>query len=118
VLLHIIAEAALDAAGGLIALVSSVVQIQGDVILKPLPESFSVPLKEDNANFVAVCLRTDHAMVSAGVREDGTWTGSSQGAFVNAFGEMKDHQHPEACIVRCSIDEQTCGVVWVTNMGG
>jgi len=115
VLVHIVGDELAGAAGGLLAVLGKVLEIPGDVELKPLPESFSVPVAQDQAKFVAVCLRKDHSLVTVGANADGTWAGSSRDSFFDAFDDLNAHEHPEACIARCSLSENTCGVVWVAK---
>lgn len=115
VLLHVVGDKLAGAAGGLVAVVAMVLEIPGDTVLGPLPETFSVPAEQDNGKYVAVCLRRDHAMVTAGARDDGSWTGPSRDRFEDAASDMTAHGHPEAAVARCSVAENTCGIIWAAT---
>jgi hypothetical protein len=104
------------AAGGLIALVLTVVTIPGDVQLRPLePDEAPLPLDPtpvEGNSYVAVCPRTDHPMVLQGVTSDGYWAAGARDTFVGAVADMKAHGHAEAFVARCSVSDKTCGPVW------
>jgi hypothetical protein len=103
------------AAGGLIALVLTVLTIPGDTELHPLdPDGGPLPSNDDDT-FVAVCPRSDHPLVQQGVTSDGYWTGAGRSTFVEAAGDMRGHGHSEAFVARCSVSEGTCGPVWATE---
>src|SRR5262249_7784615 len=54
--------------GGLIPLIITVIQIPGDVQLRPLEPEWEAPAASEEGNsFVAVCPHTDHPMVAVGV---------------------------------------------------
>lgn len=115
VLVHLIGDAAAGAAGGLAAVIVKVIQTPGDVELKPLDETFSASALQDPAKYVAVCLRKDHPLVEIGTNDDGRWAGSARASFLDAFRDMTRHEHPEAGVTRCSLEEKTCGIVWIAK---
>jgi hypothetical protein len=104
------------AAGGLIALVLTVLSIPGDTPLHPLdPESAPFPLDQEGQEgntYVAICPHSDHPMVQQGVTTDGYWAGLGRSSFVDAVADMRNHDHVEAFVIRCSLAEGTCGPVW------
>jgi hypothetical protein len=105
------AEFLFKAAGGLVALVLTVVTIPGDVRIKPLEPEFEGPADQSGDTYVAVCPRNDHPMVIDGTTRDGFWTGKAQSGFVDADAERKAHGHPECFVARCSTADNTCGPV-------
>jgi hypothetical protein len=107
-------EKVVGAAGGLVALVLTVVTIPGDVML-PLPEDFSGPSDEEDATYFGVCPRTDHSSDTEGVTSDGYWIGPIRGTWFSAAEEMKAHGHAEAFVARCSLEDGTCGAVWAVQ---
>lgn len=100
-------------AGGLIMLVFDVVQIPGDVSFTALEPDFEGPVDQEGETFLAVCGRTDHAMQPDGVvTDDGYWVGAERERCGDAARDRRQHQHPEAVLVRCSRADNTCGPVW------
>jgi hypothetical protein len=100
-------------AGGLITLILDVIQIPGDVRLKPLEPDWEGPVDQEGETYVALCGRTDHPMLLAGtVTDDGYWVGPQRETFKEAFSDRSVHQHPEAIVARCSLPDGTCGAVW------
>jgi len=104
---------------GLAGLVISVLQIPGDTPLKPLEEDFSElyagPEESANVFFIACCPRTDHPMVTVGVTSDGYWAGTGHNDFGDALRDVLQHGHVEALVARCSLDDNTCGPVWIAQ---
>jgi hypothetical protein len=100
-------------AGGLIMLVFDVIQIPGDVSFRALEPDFEGPVDQPADSYLCVCARTDHAMEPDGVvTDDGYFVGLEHRTFREAAADKRRHQHPEAVIVRCSTDDNTCGAVW------
>lgn len=116
-----ILEPVLGAFAGMISVLKTVMSVPGDVQLGPLPENFNRLLgqndTEDDPRYVAICLRTDHAEVSTGVTSQGTWGGQEHTDFTDAIVDLKNHAHPEAFVARCSLRNNTCGVVWAAKPG-
>jgi hypothetical protein len=102
-------------AGGLISLVATVVQIPGDVMLRPLELDWSGPADEEGNTFVAVCPRADHPMVQEGVTGDGYWAGRGHDDFAGAAADLSTHGHAEAFVALCSLPNGTCGPVWAVK---
>ena len=102
-------------AGGLIPLVATVVQIPGDVMLRPLEPDWSGPADEEGNTFVAVCPRADHPMVQEGVTGDGDWAGRGHDDFAGAAADLSTHGHAEALVALCSLPNRTCGPVWAVK---
>jgi hypothetical protein len=104
---------------GLIGVLITVLQIQGDTPLRPLDDDFSEeytgPEGDTNVFFVACCPRTDHPQVAVGVTSDGYWAGTGQNDFGDALREALQHGHAEAMVARCSLTDNTCGAVWIAQ---
>lgn len=114
-LAHLFKQAAFGLAGVLITVLS----IPGDTQLKPLDDDFSEPYTgpedDPNVSFVAVCPRTDHPTMQAGTMENGYWAGPARTDFGDALGDMINHGHSEAGVARCSLTDDTCGLVWAAQ---
>lgn len=104
---------------GMITVLITAVRMPGDVPLGPLPDDFRRQLRQDDAaddpRYVATCLRADHAMVAGGVTNAGTWGGPARADIGEAISDLTAHPHPEAFVTRCSLQSNTCGVVWVAQ---
>jgi hypothetical protein len=114
VIVHAIGEGAefmFEAAGGLVALVLTVVTIPGDVRIGPLDPAFQGAADQPGDTFVAICPRKDHAMLVAGETSDGYWTGVAKPSFSDADAERKAHNHSECFVARCSAADGTFGPV-------
>jgi hypothetical protein len=98
--------------GGLFSLVATVVQIPGDVMLRPLEPDWSGPAEEEGNTFVAVCPRADHPMVQDGVTSDGYWAARGCDDFGTAAADLSAHGHAEAFVALCSLPSGSCGPVW------
>lgn len=110
---HVVLHKIFGKVGGLMGLVLIVLEIPGDVQLRPLEEDWSGPveLPDEGDTYVAMCPRTDHPMVAQGVVE-GYWAGPGRKFFSEAVDDLKAHGHGEAFVARCSLSENTCGAVW------
>jgi hypothetical protein len=112
---HVFKKAAL----GLVGVVITALQIQGDTPLQPLEEDFSEtytgPEDDTNVFFIAACPRTDHPQVAVGVTSDGYWAGSGQNDFGDALKEALQHGHSETILARWSLTDNTCGPVWIAR---
>jgi hypothetical protein len=110
---HVVLHKIFGKVGGLMGLVLIVLEIPGDVQLRPLEEDWSGPvqLPDEGDTYVAMCPRTDHPMVAQGVVE-GYWAGPGRKFFSEAVNDLKAHGHGEAFVARCSLSENTCGAVW------
>jgi hypothetical protein len=109
---HIVLEKLFKAAGGMIAVVITALQIPGDVELHPLEPDFTGPIDQPNEHFIALCPRDDHPLVQEGVTTDGYWAGPGREFYSEAVTDMKAHGHAEAVVARCDLNEGTCGAVW------
>ncbi|MEU2588349.1 hypothetical protein ABZ612_37010 [Streptomyces avermitilis] len=114
-LAHIFNKAAL----GLVGVVITALSIQGDTPLHPLEDDFSElytgPADDPNVTFIAMCPRTDHAMAAVDTTVDGYWTGSPMTDFGDALQQALAHSHREAVVARCSLSDNTCGLVWAAK---
>jgi hypothetical protein len=123
IVIEVIAEVAAHlfkrAALGLIGVLITVLSIQGDTPLKPLDDDFSEPYTgpedDTNVNFIAVCPRTDHPVPAVGTTADGYWVGTPQNDFGDALAETLKHGHAESLVARCSLSDNTCGLVWASQ---
>jgi hypothetical protein len=118
VTIHVVGAALekfIGAAGGLAALVVTVVTIPGDVQLKPLPPEFRGLSDQPGDTYVAVCPRNDHPIILEGATAQGFWTGTGHSAFADAAADMQAHTDAEAFVARCSLTDNTCGVVWAVK---
>jgi len=106
---------------GLVELVILALGIQGNFTpeqLRPLDDDFVEPPNEpapEAVRYVAACMRTDHALVSADVAPDGKWTGPARELFGDALTDAIRHEHREALIARCDTDARTCSCVWLAK---
>jgi hypothetical protein len=104
---------------GLVGLVLMALEIPTDTPIKPLDDDFTEtyngPEDDSNVTFVAACPRTDHPMAAVGTTEEGYWTGTPQTDFGDALNETIKHGHAEAVVARCSMTDNTCGLVWVAQ---
>ncbi|MGA7314268.1 MAG: hypothetical protein WBX22_09870 [Silvibacterium sp.] len=91
----------------------------GDTQLGPLPPDFRAGFNVDNTDpaihYLALCPRSDHTLTSPGVTNDGHWTGQDRNRFEDALSDMTAHEHSAAFIVRCNLNDNTCGPVWLTT---
>ncbi len=108
---HIVFEKAFGAIGGLGALLITVLQIPGDVMLQPVEPDWTGPADEPDDVYVAVCPRDDHGPVQGGTPE-GYWSGQGHPSYAAALADMKAHRHAEAAVARCSVPNGECGLVW------
>lgn len=99
------------AAGGLISLVITVLQIPGDKMLRPLDDDWTGPVDNPEDTFVAVCPRNDHGPME-GATSEGYWTGPGRQFFSEALSDMQQHGHAESGVARCSTPNGECGLVW------
>lgn len=97
--------------GGLIPLLITVVQIPGDVQLKPMEDDWAGPVDMPEDTFVAVCTRDDHGPME-GATAEGYWTGPARQFFSEALADKMNHHHAEAGVARCSMPNGDCGLVW------
>lgn len=108
-----------EAALGLVGVVITALSIQGDTPLHPLDDDFSElytgPADDPNVTFIAMCPRTDHPMAAANTTVDGYWTGSPRTDFGDALQEALAHGHRESVVARCSLTDNTCGLVWAAQ---
>jgi hypothetical protein len=109
---HYFLEKSFHAAGGLIALVLTVISIPGDVQLQPLDPDWEGPADQPYEQYVATCPRPDHQQGQAGVTSDGYWIGTGHSTYAEALGDSQAHGHPEGMVCRVSDTDATCGAVW------
>jgi hypothetical protein len=109
---HYAFEKLFGAIGGLIALVITVVQIPGDVQLRPLEPDWEGAADQPDEQYVALCPRIDHPLAQVGVTQDGYWTGLAQPTYADALSEAQGHGHSETVVCRVSVQDATCGAVW------
>jgi hypothetical protein len=107
---HVGLDKMLGAAGGLAALLLAVVQIPGDVQLKPIEDTWTGDADSPGATYVAVCPEI-HMVASDGVTPDGYWTGPVRQNFAEAESDMAVHGHAQAFIALCSLESGLCGPV-------
>lgn len=104
---------------GLIGVVTLVIGIPADVRIVPLEEDFSEPYagpeEDTNVLYVAVCPRTDHPVMAAGVTAENYWTGQAYHDLRDALEEAVRHGHSETLVARCSLTDNTCGPVWIAR---
>lgn len=103
---------------GLAALLVTVLSLPGDTPLRPLPDPFELPYagpEDDDVSYAAACPRVDHPAPLIGTTTDGFWVGTASHDFGAALAEAVGHFHPEALVARCSLREQTCGLVWAAR---
>lgn len=106
---------------GLVDLVITALSIPGNVTpemmkaARDLKASPSDP-PDDRKIYIAACSRTDHAMLTVGVQEDGTWAGTATPQFETAVQEAVKHVHAESLVARCDFEEQTCDAVWLAKL--
>lgn len=106
------------AAIGLAGLVVTVLGIPGNTKLRPLPEDFEQPYvgpDSEDTYYAATCPRDDHPIPDIGTTPEGYWIGSAYNDFGAALREAVAHPHAEARVARCSLTEQTCGLVWAAR---
>ncbi|MEU7436142.1 hypothetical protein AB0B07_35720 [Streptomyces sioyaensis] len=107
------------AALGLIGVVITALSIQGDTPLHPLEDDFREPYtgpsNDPNVTYIAMCSRTDHPMPAIGTTVDGYWTASPTSNFGEALQETLAHGHRESVVARCSLTDETCGLVWAAK---
>jgi hypothetical protein len=107
------------AAFGLAGLVLTALSVSTDSPMKPLDDDFSElytgPEDDTNVYFLAVCPRTDHPVPAIGTTQDGYWTGTPRNDFGDALTETLKHGHSEAMVARCSLTDNTCGLVWAAQ---
>ncbi|MFJ6602480.1 hypothetical protein [Streptomyces lydicus] len=123
ILIHLVAEllkhAYRKAVFGLVGLVIGVLEIPTDTPLKSLPDDFEEPYEGPESNsdvsYIATCARDDHPLLSAGTTSEGYWMGSAYSDFGAALKEAVAHEHAEALVARCSLAENSCGVVWAAR---
>ncbi len=108
-----------NAAFGLAGLVITVVGIPTDTPLHPLDDDFEElytgPEDDTNVFYVAMCSRTDHPIPAIGTTPEGYWTGLAYNDFGAAIKESVAHEHSEALVARCSLTDNTCGLVWAAR---
>lgn len=108
-----------NAAFGLAGLVLTVLGMPSDQRLPALPDDFEEPYSgpedDPNTHYIAACARDDHPMVAVGTTSEGYWTGTPYNDFGTALKEAVAHEHSEALVSRCSLTEQTCGLVWAAR---
>lgn len=113
---HVVMEKLFHAAGGLAAVVISVVGVPGHEPLAPLEPDWAGAINQPGDKFFAACPRTDHPMVMEGVRESGYWSGQKRDFYSEAVDDMSAHlrlhSHPETIVVRYSGSDGKCGPVW------
>jgi hypothetical protein len=98
------------AVGGLVGLVLLVLQIPGDVQLRPLEPQWEAPADRDGDVYLAVC-PVSHPLVMEQVTPDGYWTGPGRQTFEEAEQDVAGHEHAEAFVALCSTPEGVCGPV-------
>jgi hypothetical protein len=106
---------------GLVDVVLIVIGIQGDTIpeqFKPLEDDFEGSPEDppsDAVMYVPACSRTDHAMVTDQVSQDGTWIGAPSKTIDEALQVVIEHGHREAYVARCDVEAKTCSAVWLAK---
>jgi len=108
---HKFFEIIFGAVGGLIAIVATVVQIPGDVTLRPMDDDWTGPADAPEDTYVAVCPRNDHGP-AVGATAEGYWIGPAHQFFADALNDKLQHQHAESAVTRCSGTDGQCGLVW------
>ncbi|MCP2298605.1 hypothetical protein SAMN04244553_6515 [Nocardia amikacinitolerans] len=107
------------AAFGLAGVVITVLGIPGDTPLRPLDDDFEElytgPEADSNVVYVATCAREDHPIPAIGTTPEGYWAGSAYNDFGAALKEAVAHEHSEALVARCSLTDNTCGLVWAAR---
>lgn len=106
---------------GLVDVVLMVIGIQGNTIpeqFKSLDDDFEgtpTDPPSDAVLYVPACSRTDHAMVTDHVSQDGTWIGSPSNTIEEALQAAVKHEHREAYVARCDVEAKTCSAVWLAK---
>jgi hypothetical protein len=105
---------------GLVGVVINVLGVPGDTQLRPLDDDFDEeytgPETDTNITYTALCPRPDHLGSGLpGVTSDGYWTGAPHNDFGDALNDARLHAHSETVIARCSLSDNTCGVVWIAR---
>jgi hypothetical protein len=102
----------------LIELVILALQLQ-DTPLQELPPDFRAEFnrgEDDPAiHYIAMCPRSDHDLTAAGATPDGYWLGLDRSHFLDAVDDTMAHGHSEAFVARCSLQDDTCGPVWIAT---
>lgn len=106
---------------GLVDVVLMVIGIQGNFSreqFKALDDDFEAAPSDspsDAVVYVPACSRTDHAMVTDDVSQDGTWIGSPSKTIEESLLAAIKHEHREAYVARCDVEAKTCSAVWLAK---